>query len=219
MIIKKIINKILIYRKRLKISKLASLSKGGYDDNFVNRGTTIHLIDGSTPADIVIGKRVWLWGRLNSQNGGQITIGDYTLVGEHDSFNAVERITIGKYVMFAPNVSIDDNNNHPVSPAFRKYMRIMGDDDSRLWKYADSAPVVIGDNCWIGRNVSIMKGVTIGNNCVIAAHSVVTKSVPANCMAAGNPAKVVKTNIDSIPAPTNCIGFNEYIKFNKNSLD
>ena len=71
-------------------------------------------------------------------------------------------------------------------------MRINGDDESRYWKHSAHAPVIIGENCWIGRNVSIMKGVTIGDNCVIAANSVVTKSIPANCIAAGNPAKVVK---------------------------
>ena len=116
----------------------------------------------------------------------------------------------GRSLQFA-NVHITDNNNHPVSPSYRKYMRICRDLDPRLWKHSDHAPVIIGENCWIGRNVSIMKGVTIGDNSVIAANSVVTKSVPANCIAAGNPAKVVKTNIEEIPAPTSCEGYNKYI--------
>lgn len=51
---------------------------------------------------------------------------------------------------------------------------------------------IIGENCWIGANVRICKGVTIGDNSVVAACSVVTKDVPANCIVAGNPAKVVK---------------------------
>lgn len=53
-------------------------------------------------------------------------------------------------------------------------------------------PIVIGDNCWFGANVSVMQGVTIGAGCVIAAGSVVTKDVPENCMVAGVPATIKK---------------------------
>lgn len=55
-----------------------------------------------------------------------------------------------------------------------------------------SSPVTIGKNVWIGEKVCILKGVKIGDNCVIGAGSVVTKSIPANCVAVGNPAKVIK---------------------------
>ncbi len=53
-------------------------------------------------------------------------------------------------------------------------------------------PITIGDNCWFGANVSVMPGVTIGNGCVIAAGSVVTKSIPENTLVAGVPAKIIK---------------------------
>lgn len=211
MVFSKIKNRILIKRKKKLLFKLATVQPE-QDKWFCNKTSSISITDGSTSEDIVIGKRVWMWGRLNSQHGGKIIIGDYTQIGVGDVFNAVDNITIGSYVTFAPNVSIDDNNNHPVSPTFRKYMRIMGDEDSCKWKYADHAPVVIGDNCWIGRNSSIMKGVVIGENSVVAACSVVTKSVPPNSMVAGNPAKIVKTNVNEIPAPTECEGYNNYVQ-------
>ncbi len=60
----------------------------------------------------------------------------------------------------------------------------------------DSKPVLIGDNVFIGYSVTILKGVQIGNNSIIGANSVVTKSIPANVMAAGNPCKVIKSLID-----------------------
>ena len=59
--------------------------------------------------------------------------------------------------------------------------------------YVKTAPIMIGKNCFIGCNSIILKGVTIGDNCTIGAGSVVTKSIPANTIAAGNPAKVIKT--------------------------
>ena len=210
-IVSRLIIKVLLKRKKKQLLSKAIVAKN-QDELFCKRASTITLVDGSTPNDIIIGNKVWMWGRLNSQSGGKISIGNNTQIGYGCAINAVESVSIGNYVMFGPYVTIDDNNNHPVSPAFRKYMRIMGDVDSSRWKHSAHAPVVVGDNCWIGRNVSIMKGVTIGENCVIAANSVVTKSIPANCIVAGNPAKVVKTNIDTIPAPKSCEGYNEFVK-------
>ncbi|WP_285946812.1 CatB-related O-acetyltransferase, partial [Thomasclavelia cocleata] len=58
------------------------------------------------------------------------------------------------------------------------------------------APVVIGDNVWIGANVTILPGVTIGDYVVVAAGSVVTKDVPAYCVVGGNPARVIKKRFD-----------------------
>lgn len=201
---------ILLKRKKAQLQKKATISKN-QDKRFCTRKSTISLVDGSTPKDIIIGDKVWMWGALNSQSGGKIVFGDYSKIGPGSSVNAVEKIVIGNYTAIGENVHISDNNNHPVNPSYRKYMRICRDMEARYWKHSAHAPVEIGENCWIGRNVNIMKGVTIGDNSVIAANSVVTKSVPANCIAAGNPAKVVKTNIEDIPAPTSCEGYNKYI--------
>lgn len=201
---------ILLRRKKKQLQKNATISKN-QDKKFCKRSSTISLIDGSSPSDIVLGDKVWMWGRLNSQSGGKIVLGDYTRIGPHSEVNAVESIIIGNYTTTGENVLITDNNNHPVNPSYRKYTRMCGDMEPRYWKHSAHAPVVIGENCWIGRNATIMKGVTIGDNSIIAANAVVTKNVPANCIAAGNPAKVVKTNIEDIPAPTSCEGYNKYI--------
>jgi acetyltransferase-like isoleucine patch superfamily enzyme len=210
MFISHLYEQLLLIRKKKQLQKMATISQN-QDEKLFKRNSAIVLIDGSTPKDIIIGDMVWMWGALQSQSGGKIIMGDYSKMGGGCVISAVESIQIGNYTAIAENVHISDNNNHPVNPSYRKYMRICRDVESRLWKHSAHAPVVIGENCWIGRNVSIMKGVTIGDNCVIAANSVVTKSVPANCIAAGNPAKVVKTNIEEIPAPTSCEGYNKYI--------
>ena len=91
----------------------------------------------------------------------------------------VGKITIGKNVMFAPNVSIY-TAGHPVHP------------DSRNSGYEYGIPVTIGDNVWVGGSVVINPGVTIGNNVVIDSGSVVTKDIPDNVIAVGNPCRVIR---------------------------
>lgn len=90
------------------------------------------------------------------------------------------RVTIGDNAFIGPNVSIY-TACHPV------------ESDLRNTKVQWAEPVTIGDNVWIGGSVTILPGVTIGDNCVIGAGSVVSRDIPSNSVAVGNPAKVVKT--------------------------
>ena len=210
MSLKSIIKQVITNRKTRVLKKCVSLKGNQYDDLLFLWDSSVSLVDGSTSKDIVLGDKVWMWGHLSSQSGGKIILGNYTKIGQGSSICAVESITIGDYTAIADNVHIMDNNNHPVNPEYRKFMRINGDDESRLWKHSDHKAIKIGENCWIGRNVSVLKGVNIGDNSVIAANSVVTKNIPANCIAAGNPAKVVKTDIEEIKPPTTCENFNLY---------
>ncbi|WP_018014558.1 sugar O-acetyltransferase [Teredinibacter turnerae] len=87
-------------------------------------------------------------------------------------------VTIGKKTLIAPGVHIY-TNRHPVEVKER-----------REWE--DCAPVTIGEECWIGGHSTICPGVTIGDRAVIGAGSVVVKDIPADSLAVGNPAKVVK---------------------------
>jgi acetyltransferase-like isoleucine patch superfamily enzyme len=109
---------------------------------------------------------------------------------------AEEKIEIGSYCLVSWNVGIADSDFHPLEPAQRLI------DAQALAPYfknrparptLKTAPVKICDNVWIGMNAVILKGVTIGENSVVAAGSVVTKSVAPNVVVAGNPAIVVKT--------------------------
>ena len=109
--------------------------------------------------------------------GKNITLGDGTFINMNGSFIDDGKITIGKKVLFGPAVTVV-TVGHPVNPVMREYM------------YTD--PVTICDNVWIGANVTICPGVTIGENTVIGAGSVVTKSIPANCVAVGNPCRVIR---------------------------
>jgi acetyltransferase-like isoleucine patch superfamily enzyme len=86
--------------------------------------------------------------------------------------------------MIARDVVIVDSDFHVPWPADQRWTSDSSDSD---------AEVIIGDNVWIGMNVVVLKGVTIGENALIAAGSVVVSDIPANSMAAGNPARVVRT--------------------------
>lgn len=115
---------------------------------------------------------------VNPYDGGagSITIGDYCVISPGARLRSGISIEIGQDCMLAERVLITDADWHDL------YHRIYP---------GKRAPVRIGDNVWIGDGVTICKGVTIGDNSVIGAASVVTKDVPANAVAAGNPARVV----------------------------
>lgn len=92
-------------------------------------------------------------------------------------------ITIKKNSLIGLNVQLIDADFHSLNP------------NKRRDKTYSKKPILIDENSWIGNNVTVLKGVHIGMNSVIAANSVVTKSIPPNCLAAGNPAKVIKSII------------------------
>ena len=88
-------------------------------------------------------------------------------------------IYVGDYVMFGPNVTVA-TAGHPINPTLRQ----------KAMQY--NIEVHIGNNVWIGANAVILPGVTIGDNTVIGAGSVVTKDIPANVVAVGNPCRVLR---------------------------
>ena len=88
-------------------------------------------------------------------------------------------IYVGDYTMFGPNVTVA-TTGHPIQPELRE----------KGLQY--NMPVHIGRNCWLGAGVVVLPGVTIGDNTVIGAGSVVTKDVPANVVAVGNPCRVLR---------------------------
>jgi len=126
---------------------------------------------------------------------GSAVVGDFTLLNGA-MVMAEDRIEIGSHCLISWNVGIADSDFHPLEPAQR-----LIDAQALAPFYKDrpprpkleTRPVKIGNNVWIGMHAIILKGVTIGENSVVAAGAVVTKSVPANAVVAGNPAVVVKS--------------------------
>lgn len=115
----------------------------------------------------------------------EIFIGDHVNCSNYVQISAIDNVTIGNNVLMGQCVYISDNSHG-------KWEREDIELPPAQRPLTSKGPVHIGNNVWIGRCVSVLSGVTIGDNCVIGANSVVTRDVPANCMAAGVPAKVIK---------------------------
>lgn len=111
----------------------------------------------------------------------RIEIGNRVALNNAFTAIAFDRITIGDDTLIGSNCRILDSDAHDLTPG------------NRLTGQPATAPVTIGKGVFIGSNVTLLKGVTIGDNAVIGHSAVVTKDVPANAIAAGNPARVIRT--------------------------
>ncbi len=122
--------------------------------------------------DFYSGARIYVNRGATLQLGGGYVNHDLRL-------SCFDSITIGKGVVISENVTIRDSDDHTIVGSEKPMTQ----------------PVVIGDHVWIGMNVTILKGVTIGNGAVIAAGAVVTRDVPANALAGGVPARIIKSGV------------------------
>jgi acetyltransferase-like isoleucine patch superfamily enzyme len=111
--------------------------------------------------------------------GADIRIGRNVFVNQNCTFYDLGGLDIADDVMIGPNVSLI-TSGHPVEPSRRRAFTI-------------AQPIVIERNVWIGAGATIIGGVTVGENSVVAAGSVVTRSVPPNTLVGGNPARVIRS--------------------------
>jgi acetyltransferase-like isoleucine patch superfamily enzyme len=149
------------------------------------------------PRAVVFGNHVSVYAGCSFaiQKDGHCTVGDFTLLNGAIVM-AEELVEIGSHCLISWGVGIADSDFHPLEPAQRLI------DSQALAPFfknrpprpkLKTGPVKICDNVWIGMNAVILKGVTIGDNSVVAAGAIVTRSVPANTIVAGNPAVPVKS--------------------------
>ena len=125
------------------------------------------------------GENIWIETPFHCDYGWNIEVGENFFANYNLTILDVGKVVIGKNAQIAPNVSIY-TAGHPVHP------------DSRNTGYEYGIGVTIGDNVWLGGNTVINPGVTIGNNVVIGAGSVVTKNLPDDVIAVGNPCRVLR---------------------------
>lgn len=152
---------------------------------------------GAKKENVILYSNCDIFGSLISCGKGKIILHEWVHLGAHSVLNAVNLIEIGRDTTISYNVTIQDSNSHPINPEDRRYIwHTAHGSRERSNLYSANAPIIIGENVWIGQNARICKGVRIGDNAIVAACAVVTHNVPANSIVAGNPAKIVKENID-----------------------
>lgn len=130
---------------------------------------------------------VWIEAPFYCDYGENIYIGENTFVNVNCMFLDNNIISIGKNGLIAPFVQIY-TATHPLKASDR----IIKKTENKASYLTKTKPVKIGDNAWIGGNTVIMPGVSIGDNVTIGAGSVVSKDIPDNVLAFGNPCKVIK---------------------------
>ena len=127
-----------------------------------------------------IGEGCYIEPPLHANFGGKfVHFGSYIYANFNLTLVDDAPIYVGDHTMFGPNVTLV-TAGHPVLPRLRELV------------YQFNAPVHVGKNCWLGAGVIVLPGVSIGDNSVIGAGSVVTKDIPANVVALGTPCKVVR---------------------------
>lgn len=130
---------------------------------------------------------VWRHARIEAINAnaseGRIEIGDGTVIHPYVHIGAIEHVRIGRGVLMASHVYVTDHDHdwsNPDEPVINNRRVI-------------ASPVEIGDEVWLGERVMVLKGVRIGRGSIIGAGSIVTRDVPSYSLAAGSPARVIKT--------------------------
>lgn len=129
------------------------------------------------------GENITIETPFNANWGSNTTLGNNFYANFNMSLVDDADITIGDFVKFGPNAVLT-TASHPIEP------------DLRRKSLQFNRPIVIEDNVWLGANVVVFGGVTIGENSVIGAGSIVTKDVPPNVVAFGNPCRVIRSVYD-----------------------
>lgn len=147
-----------------------------------------------SPGRIAIGAHSVIRGDLFVYpHAGRLTIGQWCFVGQQSLIWSGASVTIGDRVLISHQVNIHDTDSHPMDAAQRhaQVRAILTTGHPAEPGDIRAAPVVIGDDAWIGFGASILKGVTIGAGAVIGARSLVLDDVPAGAVVGGSPARVL----------------------------
>ncbi|RIV33159.1 sugar O-acetyltransferase [Micromonospora radicis] len=151
---------------------LDRINNGGIDDREARRAALRELLG-------ELGEETGIRPPFYCDYGYNIRIGPRSFVNFNAVFLDVTPITLGADVQVGPNVQLL-TPTHPVDP------------EQRRAKWEGGQPITIGDNVWLGGGVIVLAGVTVGDNTVVGAGAVVARDLPANVVAVGNPARVVR---------------------------
>ena len=177
--------KLLVYKNtEVKLTKTSKINIGGIfyfnakwtkDDPF----PSVFAMGENSSLTVKGSFRIHSGSRVSICSGASLILGS-GYINNNLNLACFERIEIGDNVAISENVCIRDSDNHDILSS----------------KHTKTQPIKIGNKVWIGMNVTILKGVTIGDGCIIAAGSVVNRDVPERCLVGGVPAKILKQNVE-----------------------
>lgn len=169
-----VLSKLLVSRK-VRIVRVPFYIRGSkhisWGENFTSG---VNLRVDADPINLIVSKCVL-------EIGNNVQVNDYVHIG------AVSKVVIGNNVLIASKVYISDHNHGFYSGISQSSPDMVPEN-----RPIQALPVFIEDNVWLGEQVSVLPGVTIGKGSIIGANSVVSKSIPSNCIAVGIPARVIK---------------------------
>ena len=142
---------------------------------------------------ITVGAGSWVAGYLVTETPqSRLVIGNNVFVGARTTLDCAVSLTIEDDVLVSYGCVIADSDNHSIRASVRRQDLHGFRTGNYDWSNPDSKPIVVRRSAWIGAHSIILKGVTIGEGAIIGAGSVVTRSIPAGMIAAGNPARVIR---------------------------
>jgi acetyltransferase-like isoleucine patch superfamily enzyme len=183
---RKLIIHILQYRAKKRLArfsgvKIDATAKVNFRGVNFRSGCTLEIGTGSI-----------VEAHLNAEReGASIIIGTNTFIGS-SRIDSAARIEVGDDVLISWGCSIADHNSHAIRWPQREHDVRYWYQGKKDWTHVKISPVKIGNKSWLGQNVIILKGVEIGEGAIVAAGSVVAKSVPPWTMVGGNPARVIR---------------------------
>lgn len=192
--------------RRLRHGAATSSSSLGPSDGRILLNAFVDIRDGERNGRLTLGEGVVLECRITFERDvGAVTIGDGTYIGGSHLICA-ERIVVGSDVLISWGCTIVDHDSHSLdwrerAQDIRDWREgfqaggLSGATRRKRWDVVAKAPIVIGDKAWLGMNVTVLKGVTVGEGAVVAAGSVVTKDVEPWTLVGGNPARVIRTGL------------------------
>jgi maltose O-acetyltransferase len=167
-----------LFQRRVKAKKLFRAYNASDDDQVELREQLMGELFGS------VGKRVWIEPDFKCEFGSNIHIGDDVYINFGCVILDCAKVTIGEHTLLGPNVGLYAANHST-------------DAEERINGGCYGKPISIGKNCWLGGDVKVVPGVTIGDGTIIGTGSIVTKDIPAGVIAVGNPCHVLRKITDA----------------------
>lgn len=167
-----------LFQRRVKAKKLFRAYNASDDDQVELREQLMGELFGS------VGKRVWIEPDFKCEFGSNIHIGDDVYINFGCVILDCAKVTIGEHTLLGPNVGLYAANHST-------------DAEERINGGCYGKPISIGKNCWLGGDVKVVPGVTIGDGTIIGTGCIVTKDIPAGVIAVGNPCHVLRKITDA----------------------